>query len=308
MVSAELDSDTMCFGNSAGHYYNGTDTTAESWTWNISNIPVVTGNTVSSVAAAFKAAPTTTVTTVLPLPETYVPRRQPPNYYLGPTSAFVAIPSQVLGWTPAFPDLIARRPPNTDAPFTAWTPQTIAQALITGWYGSQDYVPKKPATLAHFEPFTAFGTPPRIVTGWTPVFADAVLRRPGSPDFPFLAWDPQTIAQAVVMGWLPSADYMPRRPATLVHFEPFTAFGQPPRITTGWGPIFADLVARRPFSPDFPFLAWDPQTIAQVVAMGWLPSADYVPQKVTVLHLYPTAATFTPIPPQVTGWAPAGER
>lgn len=56
VTQKQFDSDTMSFGNFAGHYYNGTDTSAETWTINITNQGTATGG--NFTVAAFKAAPT----------------------------------------------------------------------------------------------------------------------------------------------------------------------------------------------------------------------------------------------------------
>jgi hypothetical protein len=53
MKESSSDSSNMNWGNGLAHYYNGSDTTAESWTWSIANQP---SDTVLSSAIAFKAA------------------------------------------------------------------------------------------------------------------------------------------------------------------------------------------------------------------------------------------------------------
>jgi len=241
----------------------------------------------------------------------YVPPQLPLRTQAYPTTAFVPLPRQVLGWNPTFPDSAPRKPPPNFAhyePFTAfgtpprittgWTPSNdytprrpanfahyepfiafgTPPRITTGWTPSNDYTPRRPPTFAHYEPFTAFGTPPRITTGWATLFADRVPGALRSPDFPFLAWAPQTIAAQVVTGWLFNNDYVPRRLLQLAQFEPFTAFGTEPRITTGWGPSFPDYVLRKPPSADNPFLAWGSH-FPIVPSTGWMGSDDYTPRR-----------------------------
>lgn len=56
VTQKQFDSDTMSFGNFAGHYYNGSDVSAETWTINITNQGTAAGG--NFTVAAFKAAPT----------------------------------------------------------------------------------------------------------------------------------------------------------------------------------------------------------------------------------------------------------
>jgi len=59
VTQKQFDSDTMSFGNFAGHYYNASDVSAETWTMNITNQGTASGG--NFTVAAFKAAPTSVV-------------------------------------------------------------------------------------------------------------------------------------------------------------------------------------------------------------------------------------------------------
>jgi hypothetical protein len=60
MFQSNTDSDTMAFGNIAGHYWNGNSTAAETWTANIANQNTPQSNSGTWNLIAIKAASTTT--------------------------------------------------------------------------------------------------------------------------------------------------------------------------------------------------------------------------------------------------------
>lgn len=178
----------------------------------------------------------------------------------------------------------------------------------TGWWPSNDYTPKRPTTMAHFEPgMEVYGTPPLLAEGWWPTFADYIWRNQPAPNYQFLAWTPQTIQPPIVLGWYSSAEYVPIRPDSRHIYPTSPAFVQIPPQVLGWNPSFEVPVqpASRVHLPPFSSPSGQKPVAPPPVIVGWIVvSADFAPSALnTSYYLAPTVPVFpvlVPPPPPFT--------
>lgn len=283
MTQSNTDSEEMGWGNGAGHYFNGSNLSAQSWGYSFANHSPTIGQSVSSFAIIFAGPPAITLVTGWQnLSSDRTPRNvihlreQLPALTLTPAT----LPPKISGdgWRQyADRDPPLRRPTIEQPP--AWDAQPIVAAAATpqGWQTRAPESLRKRSPVD--EPVRLSVPPAASPTGWRNSYDEAPRRRVPLSEVATFAL-PIVPADGISgIGWFnpPDRDPPPRRPVIEQPPAAFvSSFKTAPVSGIGWFAPLDELP--RKWKPLFDLAAWDPQIVGQVVVgiagMAWFTPPD----------------------------------